>query len=53
MYSYSGRPDKVVNAIELGFDLFTGSYPYILTLKNQATLFEFKKSDLKLRAKEA
>lgn len=42
IYSYSGRPDKVLNAIELGFDLFTGSYPYLVTIKNEAILFDVK-----------
>lgn len=45
MYPYSGRPDKVMSAIELGFDLFTGCYPYMITMKNEATLFEFKMDD--------
>ncbi len=30
-----------MNAIELGFDIFTGSYPYILTQKGHACLFDY------------
>ena len=46
MYPYSGRPDKVIRAIELGFDLFTGCYPFLITMKNEASLFEFEMSDI-------
>lgn len=42
IYSYSGRPDQVVQAVELGFDIFTGSFPYLLTQENHACMYEYK-----------
>lgn len=38
-------PEKVVEAVELGFDLFTGSYPYILTDKRQALMFDYEMNE--------
>jgi len=38
-------PENVVEAVELGFDLFTGSYPYILTEKRQALMFDYEMSE--------
>ncbi len=50
-------PEKVVEAVELGFDLFTGSYPYILTDKRQALMFNYEMSpdseDIETPAKRA
>jgi hypothetical protein len=34
------RPDQVVSAIELGFDIFSGSYPMKITQNIQAMMFE-------------
>ncbi len=35
------RPDQVVSAVELGFDIFNGSYPMKVTQLNQALMFDF------------
>ena len=42
VYLFSGRPDQVVNAVELGFDIFSGSFPYLLTQKGHAGLYDYK-----------
>ena len=42
IYSYSGRPDQILNAVELGFDVFSGSFPFILTQQNRASLYKYK-----------
>ena len=34
-----------MNAIELGFDIFTGSYPYLLSQRGQALVFDYELSD--------
>ena len=31
-----------MNAVELGFDIFSGSFPYLLTQKGHAGLYDFK-----------
>ncbi len=40
MYTFSGRPDKVMQAIEIGFDIFSGVYPSLLTQQSYASLYE-------------
>jgi hypothetical protein len=42
IYSFSGRPDQVMQAVELGFDIFTGSYPYLETQKGHACMYDYK-----------
>lgn len=42
IYPLSSRPDQVVQAVELGFDIFNGAYPFLLTEKFEALLFDFK-----------
>lgn len=35
-------PDNVIKGIDLGIDLFSGSYPFILTQRGEATVFNYK-----------
>lgn len=41
IYPIAGRPDHVIKAVELGFDLFAGSYPLVVTNNNQAMAFDY------------
>jgi hypothetical protein len=41
LYPLPSRPDQIVKAVELGFDLFSGSYPFVLTNKSQALIFSY------------
>ena len=36
VYPIASAPNQVIQAVELGFDLFSGTYPYLLTQRNQA-----------------
>lgn len=45
VYPLAARPDQVVEAVEFGFDLFTGSYPFVITQNCQALVFESEMSD--------
>lgn len=42
IYSFSGRPDQIISAVEIGFDVFSGSYPFLLTQQSHASLYEYK-----------
>ena len=42
MFAVSANPVQVVRAVELGFDLFTGTYPYVLSMRNHALLFDYE-----------
>ena len=42
IFSFSSRPDQVLNAVELGFDIFSGSFPFVLTQQSHASLYEYK-----------
>jgi queuine tRNA-ribosyltransferase subunit QTRTD1 len=41
VFPVSGRPDTVCEAVEQGFDLFSGSYPFAVTNNSQALSFEY------------
>jgi queuine tRNA-ribosyltransferase accessory subunit len=36
------RPDNVIKAVDLGIDLFSGSYPYYITQRGEALTFKYK-----------
>ena len=36
IYPIASSPIQVIQAVELGFDLFSGTYPFLLTQRNQA-----------------
>jgi queuine/archaeosine tRNA-ribosyltransferase len=42
IYPLASRPDQVLNAIELGFDIFTGSFPFLTTQRSQASIYNYK-----------
>ena len=42
IYSFSGRPDQIMQAIEIGFDVFSGVYPSLLTQQSHASVYEYR-----------
>ena len=45
MFLLAWRPDNVVKAVELGIDLFSGSYPYVITQRGEVCVYEYKMTD--------
>jgi hypothetical protein len=41
IFPHVSRPDQVVSAVELGFDIFNGAYPMKATQQNQALMFDY------------
>ena len=42
-----------MRSVELGFDIFSGSYPFVLTQRGQAISFRYLLSDNKRKIEEA